>query len=515
MTPCSIVPLSRESALPQVAKKAYGLLAFFRNRMLRNLLLGVFISIANQLSAIVEYALLSQQMTSAVRSVASYIRTIAAKFGRLPNPWASSFQRRRGALDEKTVHIRWFFSDWSHAGRWHDTEVLVAESDEHFFIIFRGTDSVADVMTNAQTYITASRADFVGNVSEGSLHRGFLGAYRTVDSGKIILVSPSRNSALEPIYSVYSACRGINSSAVAICQVSDVNLRRLLLSVIHLAVGGPKKLILSGHSLGGALATLLAIDLLANQDLSSNARDWLQLHLQLITFGAPDFADTSFYTDIMKNYPHFNTFLHRNDLQYVGLSKSPMCGADLVSSALDLANGLFGDVLMGRGGGVWGRMRLRSQLRQKLQVADHELVNSNTESRSFRFKSQYESTTMNPISQFIRPGSLYVSSGHAASKLSAHSMPHYLQGIVWAMNDNSDAHGRVSFCDSTTMYEIFGLDQGSIRSDGKPSHSLFACLIASDLKDEVVAAQMLHLRGTGAADCYTRDPNGRYFLYLC
>ena len=46
--------------------------------------------------------------------------------------------------------FRWFFGDWKE-GMWHDTEVLLAESNTIAAVVFRGSDTTADLFTNSQT----------------------------------------------------------------------------------------------------------------------------------------------------------------------------------------------------------------------------------------------------------------------------------------------------------------------------------------------------------------------------
>lgn len=517
MTRCPIVRTSSDSLSPRFDIQSAGgtsiFSAFINGIRPRVILSGIVVAFVklwrqvfhlimpNSLRSFIEVAL--QTAFSSLRAIVS--GAVQAALGQR-GAYISRRARHR-AVEEEEVNIRWFFSDWSQGGRWHDTEVLIAENNDHLFIIFRGTDSMADVITNAQTYITASTADFLGKVSEGSLHRGILGAYRAVDSGFLVSVSPSLEPSLHPVASLYDACRGASNATTAtdgVCEVSNQSLRDLLISVIHKAIGGPKKLVVSGHSLGGALGTLLCMDVLTSKDFTDFETDWLLRNLRLITFGSPDFADASFYVDIIKNYPHFDSFLRNNDFQYVGVSKAPMCKPDLVSTALDLANGLFGDVFMGRGGGVWGRMRLRSQMREKLQMNSQR--SSDKSSSNTTYADAAPSST-----ELHRPPPLYLSSGRASSVLSGHSMAHYMQGLVWAMNDK---RGENSKCDPAGMYEIFGLDRLFIEQSNQGHLPALPCLIASDLSSDITATQMLDEQGAGT-ECYKRDPNGVFYMYIC
>ena len=73
--------------------------------------------------------------------------------------------------DERIVEsfrLRWFFADWRE-GLWHDTEVLLGESDNIAFIIFRGSDTAADLLTNSQTMEPASHSFYFGPQEGGFL----------------------------------------------------------------------------------------------------------------------------------------------------------------------------------------------------------------------------------------------------------------------------------------------------------------------------------------------------------
>ena len=50
----------------------------------------------------------------------------------------------------ENFQFRWFLGDWKE-GIWHDTEVLLAESNTVAVVVFRGSDTTADLFTNSQT----------------------------------------------------------------------------------------------------------------------------------------------------------------------------------------------------------------------------------------------------------------------------------------------------------------------------------------------------------------------------
>lgn len=69
--------------------------------------------------------------------------------------------------EKESIVFRWFFADWRE-GLWHDTEVLLGESSTTAVIIFRGSDSAADLFTNSQTMEPAAHSFYFGAM-EGEL----------------------------------------------------------------------------------------------------------------------------------------------------------------------------------------------------------------------------------------------------------------------------------------------------------------------------------------------------------
>ena len=73
-------------------------------------------------------------------------------------------------IEEKIAEsfkFRWFFADWRE-GLWHDTEVLLGESETTAVIAFRGSDTAADLFTNSQTMEPAMHSYYFGH-QEGQL----------------------------------------------------------------------------------------------------------------------------------------------------------------------------------------------------------------------------------------------------------------------------------------------------------------------------------------------------------
>ena len=85
--------------------------------------------------------------------------------------------------------FQWYLHDWHEptplAGKWHDTDLLVATSgDDTLVLSFAGTASAADAVTNVQTFEKVGHSGLF-NISAGSIHRGFLNAYSRVERGKV------------------------------------------------------------------------------------------------------------------------------------------------------------------------------------------------------------------------------------------------------------------------------------------------------------------------------------------
>ena len=89
-------------------------------------------------------------------------------FMRISNMRKSSIDRTGGHYtcptvdtEQDPIEFRWFFADWRE-GIWHDTEVLLGESETTAVIVFRGSDSAADLFTNSQTMEPAAHSYYFG-----------------------------------------------------------------------------------------------------------------------------------------------------------------------------------------------------------------------------------------------------------------------------------------------------------------------------------------------------------------
>ncbi|WNR44346.1 lipase family protein [Paenibacillus roseipurpureus] len=133
---------------------------------------------------------------------------------------------------------------------------FIAETDSQIVIVFRGTTTTSDWISDA----IARQTPFPYAKDGGLVHQGFLDIYQ---------------SARKP----------------------------LLAAMSKLSAG--KQLYLTGHSLGGSLATLCAADLAANTKFTSPS---------VYTFGSPRVGNPSFAKLFnLRTGPHYRVF-NRNDM---------------------------------------------------------------------------------------------------------------------------------------------------------------------------------------------------------
>ena len=272
---------------------------------------------------------------------------------------------------------------------YHDTDLLVSTSRNNKVLVlaFAGTQSAADHVTNVQTFEPASHSGFFhggGNVTmEGSLHRGFLNAYVRVERGSVLRLC--RNCSAweesEPINSLhkrYGRCtrdnnterrrpqgletdtksgstktdasdkvkstdqidhaqvwNGLESENSKVtskkkggCHSRDEKLTTMLRELVTKSLQSGYTVHVSGHSQGGSLATLLALDIVINfPDVPISS-------FHLWTFGAPQVADDLFLQSAIAAAPRLLQFLHehgkRRFHRFVTLSDD--CKVDFVST---------------------------------------------------------------------------------------------------------------------------------------------------------------------------------------
>ncbi len=94
-----------------------------------------------------------------------------------------------------------------------------------------------------------------------------------------------------------------------------IGLSVVLKELVETALANGYKVHITGHSLGGALATLLVLDVLVNEnivefDMHNNAHN----NMYLWTFGAPQIADLLFWESLLVHSPKLRRFLMGNDI---------------------------------------------------------------------------------------------------------------------------------------------------------------------------------------------------------
>lgn len=282
--------------------------------------------------------------------------------------------------------FQWYLHDWHEptpAGKWHDTDLLVSTSGDNTLVLsFAGTASAADAVTNVQTFEPVGHAG-IFNISAGSIHRGFFNAYSRVERGKVSRVCHGdncndryKNTLTRSLHQRYGDCYNMDASATNSgselpgnktitkekkkkrpkCRGRDEKLMFILRELVTTALFAGHKVLLSGHSLGGGIATLMALDIILNFPS-------VPIHkLHLWTFGAPEVADDLFLHSAMKASPRLKAYILNNRgrryHRYVTLFDK--CKVDVVSTIASKAlpshkRGLHGRIVR-RLGGVRGRV---------------------------------------------------------------------------------------------------------------------------------------------------------------
>eukprot|EP00978_Attheya_sp_CCMP212_P028958 scaffold101295_cov58-Attheya_sp.AAC.4 len=274
--------------------------------------------------------------------------------------------------------------------QWHDTDLLLSTSGKDILVLsFAGTASAADLLTDVQTFEPASHsALFNGggqNITmEGSLHRGFLNAYSRVERGRVARFCEDchndQDSGLtEAIHRRYGHCHkgrirndkeqsqqdmdnttatwndpSVGSSSNKVddedsnttntdtrrkrkkekksksigCRVHGEKLMVILREVVTEALLGGRQVHLTGHSLGGGLTTLLALDIIINFPHVPVSK------LHVWTFGGPQVADEAFFLSAVSAVPRLRSFVQfgkgKRFHRFVTLSDN--CEMDFVST---------------------------------------------------------------------------------------------------------------------------------------------------------------------------------------
>ena len=285
---------------------------------------------------------------------------------------------RRPTLDSsKRYEFQYSLYNWKESGvakvNFHDTDILISTSNngKELVIAFGGTASPGDLSTNLQTFEPANHSSFFGGI-EGSLHRGFLNAYSRVDQGYILPIGNSSHSSmpvLDDIHRLFTDCkesvrkrrrksRSNNSTSSQMmmsglelddegsgidygrnttssknskekrrrrgCHVKRIKLSNILRRVVINALQKGLTVHVAGHSLGGALATIFAGDVIVNHPSLPLKK------LRVWVYGSPQIADDTFLYSAMNAAPKLKKFLTRNGRfnRFVTLTKR--CKVDAI-----------------------------------------------------------------------------------------------------------------------------------------------------------------------------------------
>ena len=316
-------------------------------------------------------------------------------------------------------------------------------------IAFRGSDSPADVATNMQLMESAAHSHVFQNCSIGSIHRGILNAYYRVNAGTIVdLTGYTSLDQYRSPWDVYMRSlfdRGTTSIDTALNSharnIHKIKLSSVLIYVTLEAIKARKRVVITGHSLGGALATMLVVHLLTNRVRIDN-KGWKRAfqkseinslkRLFLYTYGEVEYADESLL-HCLKSHPVVDYFSRSgNYRRFVSLTKSPLCKSDVVTRIATKVIGPMPELLSGKNG---GRLRKRIQAsakaskRNQRKSASKPLIRRIRASLSnIRNTSSIEEHVDGELLHLV-PAS-YLCSGYAENTIDAHSLVHYMRGLA-------------------------------------------------------------------------------------
>lgn len=402
----------------------------------------------------------------------------------------------------ESYHLLWMLSDWNERG-WHGTDVLIAESRDTVAIIFRGSENSKDAITNIQTMEPVYHSRYFKGILNGSIHRGILNAYSRVDSGQMTILNvPTKSTDYSPFSSTYKKafdnCLPQPTKPYRTgdkCWLKNTSLAQLLIqSVLVVLKSSHKKILITGHSLGGSLAFLLVMDLFVNYAhkylpsstsiISQNHWPWpwkkskiqwiktaLMNQVRIYTFGEPEILDELFVNDLRNNFPDFMYFMKIRYKRFISLTKYPSCQSDIVTRLTSQVASMIGERLSGVGGGHVGRKKRRrnryknrsSKKKKKLKTShnhiNNETMNDTTKSVDNSTMATSTGTILNNsreillfkssdqqikdriftdetdidsslITTFRNISDIYLSSDAASNPIEAHSMLHYLRGMA-------------------------------------------------------------------------------------
>jgi hypothetical protein len=227
---------------------------------------------------------------------------------------------------------------------------------------------------------------------------------------------------------------------------------------IHVLQSG-KKLIITGHSLGGALSTILTFDVIMNYMTFEKKATRLGKYttykkmnqnvlkrLYLYTYGEVEYGD-EFLISCLKSHPSIQKFIQTGNYQrFVSLTTSPLCKSDVVTRIATKVLTNIPDVLSGKGG---GRIERKKQKEQKKTTTRNTTKSNKSKKKGIlsKFANKLKNIEEEHIDgdlMHVVPAT-YLCSGYAANTIDAHSLVHYMRGLAHLARGESNQRSKSSF----------------------------------------------------------------------